>query len=60
MAEVWGRGNRGTGEQGEEKAKEAEEEEKVGGQKEENRMEGVEEGSSSFSLVIYSVGTRAR
>ena len=34
-----------------------EEEEQVGGQEEENGMEGVEEGSSSFSLVTYSVGT---
>ena len=35
-----------------------EEEEKVREQKEENGMEGVKEGSSSFSLVTYSVGTR--
>ena len=35
-----------------------EEEEQVGGQEEENRMEGVEKGSSGFSLVTYSVGTR--
>ena len=35
-----------------------EEEKEVRGQKEENGMEGVKEGSSSFSLVIYSVGTR--
>jgi len=33
------------------------EEKEVRGQEEENRMEGVEEGSSSFSLVAYSVNT---
>ena len=36
-----------------------EEEEEIGEQEEENRMEGVEEGSNSFSLVAYSVSTRA-
>jgi len=35
-----------------------EEEKEVGRQEEENGMEGVEEGSSSFSLIAYSVGTR--
>jgi len=34
-----------------------EEEEGVGGQEEEYRMEGVKEGSGSFSLVMYSVST---
>ena len=33
------------------------EKEEVGGQKEENGMEGVEEKSSNFSPVTYSVGT---
>ena len=60
MVEVWGRGNRDTGEQGEEKAEGAEEEEEVGGQEEENRMESIEEETSSFSLVVYSIGTGAR
>ena len=60
MAEVWERGDRGTREQGEEKAEGAEEEKEVGGQEEENRIKGVEEESSSFSLVAYSVGTGAR
>jgi len=35
----------------------AEEEEKVGGQEEENKIEGMEKGSS-FSLIVYYVGTR--
>ena len=35
-----------------------EEEGKVEGQEEENRMEDIKEGSSSFSLIVYSVGTR--
>jgi len=35
-----------------------EEEEGIRGQEEENGMESVEEGSSSFSLVAYSVSTR--
>jgi len=34
------------------------EEKEVGGQQEKNGIEGVEEGSSNFSLVAYSVGTR--
>ena len=34
------------------------EEEEVRGQEEENGIESVEEGSSNFSLVTYSVGTR--
>ena len=33
------------------------EKKEVGGQKEENGMEGMKEGSSNFSLVVYSVGT---
>ena len=36
-----------------------EKEEEVGKQEEENGMKGIEEGSSSFSPVAYSVGTRA-
>jgi len=35
------------------------EEEEVRGQKEENRIESMEEGSSSFSPVAFSVGTGA-
>jgi len=35
------------------------EEEEVREQKEENGMEGVKEGSNSFSLVTFSVSTRA-
>jgi len=35
------------------------EEEEVRGQEEENRMESVKEGSSSFSLITFSVSTRA-
>jgi len=35
------------------------EEKEMGRQEEDNEMEGVEEGDSSFSLVVYSVGTRA-
>ena len=34
-----------------------EEEEEVGEQEEENRMENIEERSSSFTLVVFSVGT---
>ena len=34
------------------------EEEEIEGQEENNRMKGMKEGSSSFSLVAYSVGTR--
>jgi len=40
---------------GENEGKEAE----IRGQEEDNGMEGVEEGSSRFSLAVYSVGTRA-
>jgi len=35
-----------------------EEEANVGGQKEKDIMESVEEGSSSFSLVVFSVDAR--
>jgi len=34
------------------------EEEEIEGQEENNRMKGMKEGSSSFSPVAYSVGTR--
>jgi len=37
----------------------AEGEEDVGEQEEENRMEDIEERSSSFTLVIFSVGTES-
>jgi len=43
-------GSKEKGKQKEEKIDKVEEEEEVGVQEEENRMEGVEEGSSSFSL----------
>jgi len=46
------------GKQRQEKVDRAEEKQ-VGGQEEENKIEGVEERSSSFSLVTFSVGTRA-
>ena len=36
-----------------------EKKEEVKGQEEENKIEGMEEGSNSFSPVMYSVGTRA-
>jgi len=45
--------------QKEDRTDRAEKEEEVGGQKEENRIESVEEGSNSFSLVAYSIGTGA-
>ena len=49
----------GNKEKGKQKKKRIDRVEKkeIGGQKERNRMESVEEGSSSFSLVAYSVGT---
>ena len=43
--------------QKEERIDESEEKEEVRGQEEENTMEGMEERSSSFSLVTFSVGT---
>jgi len=51
----------GSKEKGKQKEKRIDgaEEEKVGGQEEKNGMEGIEERSNSFSLVMYSVGTRA-
>ena len=45
------------GKQKEERIDESEEKEEVRGQEEENTMEGMEERSSSFSLVTFSVGT---
>ena len=45
--------------QREQEPDEVEKEEEVGKQEEENGMKGIEEGSSSFSPVAYSVGTRA-
>ena len=48
------------GKQREQSLDRMEEEEQVEGQKDENAMEGVEEGSSSCSLVAYSVGTRTK
>jgi len=49
-------GSKGKGKQKEERIDRAEEEEETRGQEEENGMEGVEEESSSFSLVAFSVG----
>jgi len=46
------------GKQKEKRIDRVEEEEEIGRQEEKNGMEGVEKGSSSFSLVAYSVGTR--
>ena len=46
------------GKQKEEMIDRAEEEEEVGEQKEENRMEDIEERSNSFTLVAFSVSTR--
>ena len=51
-------GSKEKGKQRQEKIDKAEEEE-VGGQEEENEIEGIEERSSSFSPVIFFVGTRA-
>jgi len=49
----------GNKEKGKQKKKRIDRVEKkeIGGQKERNRIESVKEGSSSFSLVAYSVGT---
>jgi len=54
-------GSKEKGKQREERLdKEDEKEEaEVGEQEEENRMKGVEEGSSRFSPVVYSVSTGA-
>jgi len=49
-------GSKGKGKQKEERIDRAEEEEETGEQEEENGMESVEEKSSSFSLVTFSVG----
>ena len=51
--------NKEKGKQKEERIDRAKEEEEVREQEEENKIEGVEEGSNSFSPVMYSVGTRA-
>ena len=49
-------GSKDKGKQKEERIDRAEEKEEVGGQEEENGMEGVEEGGNSLP-VAYSVGT---
>ena len=49
-------GSKDKGKQKEERIDRAEEKEEVGGQEEENGMEGVEEGGN-FLPVAYSVGT---
>ena len=54
--EIEVQGSKEKGKQREQKLDEAEEEEKVGGQEEKNGIEGMEERSSSFFLVTYSVG----
>ena len=43
--------------QKEQSSNRAEEEKNIRKQEEENRMEGIEERNSSFSLVVFSVGT---
>jgi len=48
------------GKQREQSSDRAEEQEEIEEQKDENAMEGVEEGSSDCSPVAYSVGTGAR
>jgi len=48
------------GKQREQSLGRTEEEGQVEGQEDENAMEGMEEGSSGCSLVIYSVGTRTK
>ena len=50
-------GSKGKGKQKEKMIDRAEEEEEVGEQEEENRIEDIEERSSSFTPVIFSVGT---
>jgi len=50
-------GSKEKGKQKEERIDGVEEEAQVGGQEEENGIEGMEEESSSFSPVVYSVGT---
>jgi len=45
------------GKQREQSPDRSEEEKEVGEQEEENGMEGVKKGTSSFSLVVYSVST---
>ena len=52
-------GSKNKEKQKEERINRAEEEEEVGGQKEENRMEGVEKRSNNSSPVAYSVSTGA-
>ena len=49
-------GSKRKGKQKEERIDRAEKEKETGGQEEENGMESVEEKSSSFSLVAFSVG----
>ena len=55
--EIEVQGRKEKGKQKEERIDGVEEKEEVGGQEEENGMEGMKEGSNSFSLVMYSVGT---
>jgi len=51
-------GSKRKGKQKEKRIDGVEEEKEIGGQEEKNRIESVEEGSSNFSLVTYSVGVR--
>jgi len=53
-----GQGNKEKGKQREERLDGENKEEEMGEQEENNKMEGVEEGSSRLSLVAYSVDTR--
>jgi len=50
-------GNKKKGKQREERLDGEDKEEEMGEQEENNKMEGVEEGSTRLSLVAYSVGT---
>jgi len=52
-------GDKEKGKQREERLGREDEEKGMGRQEEDNEIEGVEEEDSSFSLVAYSVGTRA-
>ena len=53
---TWVQGSKEKGKQKEERVNRVEEKEETRRQKEENGMEGVEEGGGNFSSVTYSVG----
>ena len=54
---TWVQGSKEKGKQKEERVNRVEEKEETRGQKEENGIEGVEEGVGNFSPVAYSVRT---